>query len=487
MVRFQNRNYIVTTAQACAKDNNEFLDSLETLADKKDAEIVVLGTLGKSSKEDYHDLNNFSDRIKSYNLVNGRQSLNQNIALSEIKPLPQIMDPISSTQRFAQRDTSLIIASPKQRWQHIAHSNSKMPKAVITTGSCTHGNYAIGPDVPGERRRRGQIAANDHEFGAIIVEVENGKKYHWRNIMALKNGKFTDFGVEYDGKKTQKVRPLAMDCGDWHSGYTDKKVRAATLEMMLEFSPMSVVLHDFFNGHSISHHMQRELIYQMIKEGADKGNLSLERELILCGSELNTISEHVPRDCDIKVVQSNHLEFLDRYLDEGRFVKDPHNARIAFDLAALYTDGVNPVEAGIELANILKGRGSKIEKKRRIAELYNPGRLTGGVIPSNVEFLRRESDYKVNGYQFSNHGDTGPGGGYGSIKSKEFDFGKSVTGHVHKSEKIRNTFTLGCMIPFDTFYIKGNPVAWTHSHAFAYKTGIQMMNIIDGRYKRKEV
>lgn len=479
----KNKTYIITTAQACATPNHQFLDSLETLADKKSAEIIIQPVIGQGSNEDYLDMNNIDKRLQDYKISIGNEKLNSNIALSDIRPQPQNMDPISSTQRFAQIGTSLIIPSTKQRWQHIAHSNSKMPKAVITTGACTQPNYATDVETAAERRRRGLIAKHDHEYGAIIVEVENGNKYHWRNIMGQVNGKLTDFGVEYDGKKTREVRPLAMACGDWHNGYGDFKVRKATLEMIMEFAPHNIALHDFFNGHSISHHMQRELIYQMIREGADKGNLSLEKELMMCGRELNIIADHAPSDCNIKVVQSNHLEFLDRYLDEGRFIKDPHNARISFDLAALYADGVNPVEAGIEVASILNGRGSKIEKKRRITELYNPGRLKGGVIPQNVEFLKRESDFKVNGYQLANHGDTGPGGGYGSIKSKENDFGKSLTGHVHKSEKIRNTFTLGCMIPLDTFYIKGNPVAWTHTHGMIYQTGVQMMNIVDGRYK----
>lgn len=250
-----------------------------------------------------------------------------------------------------------------------------------------------------------------------------------------------------------------MVCGDWHTGYTDKKVRKTTLRMIEEFKPERLILHDFFNGHSISHHMQKQLIYQMIREGADKNHLSLEVELALCGKELEKIANHVGNG-QIYIPESNHLEFLDRYLDEGRFVKDAINARVALRLALAYADGLNPVEEGI--------------------------RYVHGSIPENVTFLTRWDDLKVNGYQLGNHGDTGPQEGRGNILTKEKDFGKSITGHVHKSEKLRQTFTVGTMLPFDTFYIKGNPIAWTHSHAFVYPTGVQVVNIIGGHYSRED-
>jgi len=454
-VKHKKKTYVITSAQALAKPNDQFLDSLESYIDKMHAELIILPMIGSSASEDYVP-ENFHERILEYGLLYERKPLNENIGIEQFNVRPYQIDPITGLQRFAQRERSLIFASPKQRWKYIPHSNSKMPKALITTGSSTEPNYATGDDVSAERRRLGNIALRDHEYGAIVVEVINEKKYHWRNLVSQKNGKFSDLGVEYDGRKLRDVRPLAMVCGDWHTGYTDRKVRKATLDMIAEYEPERLILHDFFDGYSVSHHMQKQFIYQLIREGADKGNLSLEQELLLCGKELEIIANKVGNG-QIYIIQSNHLEFLNRYLDEGRFIKDPINARIAFKMASAYADGKNPVEEGIK---------------------YVYG------VPVNVTFLTRWDDLKIRGYQLGNHGDTGPNGGRGNITSKENDFGKSITGHVHKSEKLRQTFTVGTMIPFDIFYIRGNPVAWTHSHAFIYPTSVQMVNIIDGEYKR---
>jgi len=449
----EREKFVITSAQAFAKPNHEFLDSLEHYVEKERAKLLVLPMIGESAREDYK-FQNFHRRIQDYGLEFGVVSLNNNVGIEQFNVRPYQIDPVTGLDRFAQREKTLIFSSPKQRWRYISHSNSKMPKALITTGAATKPNYATRKDSSAERRRLGDIARRDHEYGAIVVEVENNKLYHWRNLISQANGKFTDLGVQFNGQKQKDVQPLAMVCGDWHTGYTDKKVRKATLNLIEKKQPERIVLHDFFNGHSVSHHMQHQLIYQMIREGVDKDHLSLERELSLCGKELEKIANRVGNG-HIYVLESNHLEFLDRYLDEGRFVKDPLNARIAFKMASAYADGKNPVEEGIRYLS---------------------------KVPENVTFLSRWDDLKVNGYQLANHGDTGPGGGRGSVRSKENDFGKSITGHVHKSEKLRQTFTVGTMIPFNTFYIKGNPVAWTHSHAFVYPTGVQMVNIIDGKY-----
>jgi len=448
--------FVVTSAQAMAKPNMKFLKSLEHYCNMNNADLIVLPMIGKDAKQDSID-SNFHPKILELGLTRDVYKLNKNIGVDHFNLRPQQVDPITGLQRFAQRGQTKIFAAPKQRWKYFPHSNQQIPKALITTGALTEPNYATGADVSAERRRLGGIAKRDHEYGAIVVEVVNGNIYHWRNLLSQVNGKFTDMGTLYDGDKTSHVKPLVMSAGDWHTGYSDPVARQATLDMIVDLEPQKIFLHDFFDGHSVSHHTQQQLIYQWIREGADKGNLSLEREFDMCYNELNSIDD-VMKSGEIVVVQSNHMEFLDRYLDEGRFIKDPGNARMAFKLASLYVDGLNPVEEGMKMS---------------------------GEIPDNVTFLDRWSDYKVKGFQLANHGDNGPGYRGFSILAKEAVYGKSITGHCHTSEKLRQTYTNGSILPFDMFYLKGSPISWTQSHNFIYDTGVQTVNIIKGDYKAK--
>ncbi len=466
--KYKKKTYVITSAQAYAKPNHNFLDSLEALVEREKAELIILPMIGKSGKEDIEE-KNFAERIKEYGLFyDTSKKLNENISVGRFNIKPWQIDPIIGLDRFAQRETSIIFESPKQRWRTIPHSNRKIPRYLITTGAITLPNYANGMDVGSERRRLGNIALRDHEYGAIVVEVISNKYYFWRNIEALKNGKFVDLGYLYlkdrRGKvRIEETRPLASVLADWHNGYEIEELKKATIEFLKEYSPEKVILHDFFDGHSVSHHMEKRLISQMILEGVKKNNLSLEEELYKAGEALEELSNILGEQTKIYIVDSNHHDFLRRYLDEGRFITDPLNAELAFKLSSEYSRGKDPVKEGIR-------------------QVY-------GHIPKNVFFLKRCDDLKVSGYQLASHGDKGPGGGRNSIKSLEKDFGRSITGHVHKSEKLRKTHTVGTMTPLDIFYAKGQPISWTHTHANLYSTGVQAIHFIERKgkmiYKKK--
>jgi hypothetical protein len=148
---------------------------------------------------------------------------------------------------------------------------------------------------------------------------------------------------------------------------------------------------------------------------------------------------------------------LNRWLDEGRFVKNPSNAKLGFYLAQEYAHGRDPVEAGIEKCF--------------------------GKLPNNVVFLDRDASLRVQGYELAKHGDKGGSGGRGSIAEKEYLYGKSITGHVHGSERRHNTHTVGTMQRKQAHYMKGSPSRWTATNDLLWSNGtVQALNIINGRY-----
>ena len=452
------KTYVVTSAQAFAKPHKNFINGLEKYSEINGAEILILPMIGKSAREDWH--NGGLDKLfyKKFRVVEENYKLNNNIEIEQFEVRPYQIDPLTGLQRFAQRSVTKIFASPKQRLKAISHSNYKIPKFLATTGACTYPNYATGEDVSAERRRLGNISKKDHVYGALIVEVEDKERYYLRNIRANKKGEFIDFGIRYNGKEIKKSKLEALVLGDIHCGYTDKKVREANYKMIKAFKPKRLILHDLFDGHSVCHWRDKHLITQMIIEGADKGFLSLEDELKEVNKELKKFSKAM-KGGKIYVVSSNHLEFLDRYLDEGKFVKDALNAKISFDLARELAKGKNPVEVGVRMM---------------------------GPLPKNIFFLKRDEDLKVRGYQLGSHGDKGPSGGRGSIRSRENDFGKSITGHSHSSQVLRETYIVGTSTPLTMFYTKGHPTSWTNSNAFLWDNGtVQMVHIIKGKWRLK--
>jgi hypothetical protein len=127
-----------------------------------------------------------------------------------------MIDPITGLNRFAQDETTLVLASPKQRMRPVPHSNKKHPKFLVTTGACTLPNYATGTDVSAERRRLGNIALKDHVYGGLVVEVENDEIFHMRHVRANKGGSFVDFGTRYDSNKKSSAVLEALVLGDYH-------------------------------------------------------------------------------------------------------------------------------------------------------------------------------------------------------------------------------------------------------------------------------
>jgi len=139
---------------------------------------------------------------------------------------------------------------------------------------------------------------------------------------------------------------------------------------------------------------------------------------------------------------------------------DKQNAKLGFKLASYMAarDYNDPVEAGMRMI---------------------------GKLPSNIIFLKIDDDLKVRGYQLGVHGDKGPREGRGDMTSKENDFGRSITGHIHQAQILRNTYTVGTTaLPLTPYYMRGYPTASSHTHAFLWDTGtVQLINIIEGKYR----
>ena len=128
------------------------------------------------------------------------------------------------------------------------------------------------------------------------------------------------------------------------------------------------------------------------------------------------------------------------------------------------------------------------EASKEFQQLENDGLFTLSV-GVYTECCRRigdkeDEDYKVHGFQLGSHGDKSQAMGYGGMTSKETAWGKSISGHVHKSQILRNTFTVGTCLPLNMFYMRGYPSDWTHSHALLWDTGqVQLINIVNRKWR----
>lgn len=445
------KRFVVTTAVVGCQVHEGFLDSIQTYCKKNDAMLLVLPAADPASAGDW----NLDPDLGAQSIVFNDLALNSNLYLCSIKISAKQIDPITGLDRIGQRNGTFIYASPKQRLKFMSVSNIKYPHAEMTTGAITlprYLNYDITKKYMSERTA--YIANYDHVIGAIIVEIVDNKMYHFRQIQADYKGRFVDLADCYDGDNVYKMYAEGLSMGDWHSGETDPTAKKAWKEVIEAVRPKKLFVHDGFNGLSINHHERDRQIRRAIL--AKKGLLNLESELKKFSSDLDEMASWEPVE-EVIVVKSNHDIFLDRWLDDGGYVKDPHNYDVGVTLAKAMSDGHDPLKYAAEMY------GLKAKDK--------------------VKWLKIDEDYFISKIQCGAHGHKGPRGSKGSLASMEKSYGLSVTGHDHSPAILRGSFQNGTSSFLKLNYNEG-PSDWVHSSTIIYPNGMrQLINSFNGNWR----
>jgi hypothetical protein len=437
------QRYVITSAQKGAGYNKQLLKNIDKYCADNNAELLILPLNGKSVLDE-----RLHKDLELRKIIDGDYTLNSNIKVKNHYISPQQINPLTGIERFAQGDKSFVFGSPKQVLKYVANSYDVIPKAVLTTGAITKPYY--------KDNRIGRIAKEDHEYGFVVVELEDKNYFHLRQVKALKNGNFTDVLGSYNNGRRYKPKAKALVVGDLHPYHTDPVHEKCTLDQIKYFGGgLDVFLHDTFNGLSISHHWEGHNILK--EQYHKKQGLNLEKELITTADAINRYANSTKGK--VNIVASNHDEWLYRYLDSGRFVGDAGNSYLGALLYAASVDNRNPLEFGLKYVN----------------HLY-----------PNVVFLERDKGFKMFGYELGNHGDLGANGGRASPRSTEIANAKSITGHGHSAFKIRDTYRVGTSTHLRLDYNKGYS-NWTQTNAVLYADGsVQLLNTIAKGWKGED-
>lgn len=444
-----HKKFFVTTAVVGCKVHKGFLESIDAYCEAHNAVLLVLPSADPASEAGWE----LDPALIERDVVFSDLALNKSVFVSSIKLSAKHIDPITGLQRLGQRHGSFLYASPKQRLKMTSTSNTKTPHAVMTTGAVTLPNYLTTKYMSD---RTAYIAHNDHIMGGIIVEVVSDKLFHYRQVQADSKGAFIDLGIQYSGSETKAVRPEALVLGDWHAGETSQYAREAFVSssssVVSLLKPKRIILHDFFDGKSISHHNAKNTVIRAIH--ANQNLLSLKAELEVLVRDLNEFTKIAE---EIVIVKSNHDEVLDRYLSEARYVNDAQNHSLGLRLAAAMIDGHNPLKFALESMGLDN--------------------------PEKVRWLDRDEDFKVSGVELGAHGDKGANGSRGSLRSMENAYGSSISGHAHTPEILRNAWQVGTCSLLKLDYNKG-PSSWMNTSALLYSNGSkQLINVIEGDWK----
>jgi hypothetical protein len=377
--------------------------------------------------------------------------LNSNFFISTIKLSAKQINPTTGLSDIGQREGSFVFASPKQSLTPESTSNEKLPHVMMTTGAITLPNYETDRYMS---ERTAYIADKHHVMGAVIVKIHDNESYSYTQIQSLNDeGSFVHLGVRYfpDGS-TKKEAPEGIVLGDWHSGSTDPLVKKCTEEMLKFFKPKKVFIHDGFDGLSINHHEEQNLIAkaQRFMHGAP----SLEQEIKGYRDDLEWFASLVD---NVVIVKSNHDEFLaNHYLKYAKYASDPQNHYFSLSLAQAMMESKDPLKFAVEKVGIKAG--------------------------NKLKWLKRDEDYKIANIQLGAHGDIGPSGSRGTLKGMRKSYGLSVTGHSHSPGIWHGAFAVGTSSLLRLSYNRG-PGSWMQTHCLVYSDGSrQLLNMIAGRW-----
>ena len=478
----KKKRFIITWAQNNTPIHEKFLNNIEKYADHINASIHIIAGRYKNPTSVFTDSKKdvWHERVVKY-LDAARHDVHEYLSImSDVKIQPTAVNPMTGLQGMSGIN-SCVFGSPKAQFTTIPVLEGCKPKAMVTTGACTVSNYTDS--------KSGKKGEFHHTLGFVVVEIKDEETFFMRQVTALEDGSFSDLyhNVSFVGKeepivfdtKTDEINwsksnfgadPVSLSgksvvskikeidacvLGDIHYGHEDKEVMDSTFKMLDCIVPKHIILHDVFDGNSISHHQMKDPFVQYRKEVLGTNNLKKEVDYMI--SELSKFKKFE----NVVIVRSNHDDFIDRWLKNTDWKKQPSY--------------INSPEYMKYSQILLEQYASEGEVKGVIPALINEE------YPEYITLGRSES-YKVNGWELGQHGDVGSGGSRGSLQQFRKLNTKIIVGHYHSPGRLDGALAVGTSSGLRVGYNLG-PSGWLQSHVIIHKDGkAQHINFIDGEY-----
>lgn len=444
--------YIITSAQNATPIHKGFWESILFYAKKRGAEIIVLPSRYKNATSQWtqqQESHEWWDKNVTKYLFNGRHNIAGNVTvLGDVIVQPTAARPLSGLDTITQH-MSGIVGHPKIELRCIATPQNKLPKIMITTGSCTIPNYTDS--------KAGKKGEFHHSLGAVVVE-NMGKRFYMRHINAVSDGSFCDLDMEYTPRGIVKApRPLGITLGDSHVQFIDKTVDMVTNEIIATLRPRHIFWHDVMDFYSRNHHHKGNWIvgYGKWKYGIDSVRVEFEESI-------KHIVDRTPKDTKSVVVGSNHPDAMQRWLKEVDWRQDPPNAEFYLECALNLVKSVKLGDGGVSYNDPFSDMGKKIAP--------------------HVTFLERDDSFILGDVEHAFHGDQGVNGTRGSTMALSKVGVKVTKAHNHTPEVIDGCHSVGK----STGKLEYESGASSHlnSHVLQYYNGKRThIHIINGKWR----
>ena len=459
-VQLKGKRFVITSAQNNTEVHPGFLKALETFCKENDAQLLVSRfTYNKGAFDNKEGELWYDPKLKPYLFDEPGKITKDLIVCGELDVTPTATNPLSGFDNYCQ-GASGIIPHPKVAMKSLPGLGEDKARFLYTTGAITERNYI--------QKKAGQKAEFHHNYGALLVEVDDKGTAYVRQLAADNTGAFQDLTDKYtpDGKVLHNQPVEAVTLGDIHIEKRDpvqEEVAFGEGGIMETLKPKYLFLHDIMDFTARNHHNMKDPFFWAEQE--KKGN-TVEGGTELVGAFLKA---HERKDRKDMIVESNHDEAFERWLSEADARFDPPNARFWHEACA---EKLRQIEAGNMEFNVFEWA---VRKK------YDLPQVT--FMRENETFVICKDEESGRGIETALHGHSGPNGARGSPKGYTLLDMKANTGHTHSAGIIDGVYTAGVTGKLDMEYNKG-PSSWSHSHIITYPNGKRaIVTVKEGKWK----
>lgn len=449
----KSHRYVITWAQNATPVHPGFFNALRAYCDHRGAELLVIPGRYKNPTSQWTEAQEnaewWDDKVVPY-LFNQRKKLNRNIiVLGDIKSQPTAVQPLSGFESITHGESG-VLGHPKLQLKCIPTPSHRLPKILTTTGACTVPNYTD--------TRAGKQGDFHHVLGAAVVEVQNDKVFHLRQInYSEKNKAFIDLDRVYyaDGGVASAGQYLGLVMGDAHAKFVDPVVADATFGPMCDLlDPLELVWNDVLDGYAGSpHHVGNPFItYAKQQSGYDNFRREVDAAIdwiIAKGAGRKNV-----------IVQSNHDDMLRRWVIREDWKRDPVNAEFYLETALHMLRSTRMTEIGAATLDPFQ---------HYVDDRAQP----------NIYCIPANSSYQIGGSEVGLHGDKGPNGARGSIKNLSRIGVKVVIGHSHTPGIEEGAYQTGTMTHLAAEYT-GPVGSWLNTHCSIDRFGKRHLHTIVG-------
>lgn len=446
----KGRSFVITSAQNNTKLNSKFLKSLIKYCEVNGSQLMIVPSRYVLETQDIK----WDPVILKYLVTENVQLSKKLRLLAGINLLPTIDNPLNGLESLSKGD-SLIIGHQQLQMRSLAVNMTDSATIMTTTGSITYPNSSP--------TKAGLKSDFNHSFSAIVVEKESDI-FHFRTLNADESGGFFDVAGYYSAtsfKPGAKVDGVVL--GDTHAIFIDPKVKAATFtkesSIVKTLKPKNILHGDLLDCFSVSHHHTKNFFARYGKQLS--GMNDLEKELT---DAANLLRETTPKDSKVVMIASNHNDHLYRWLNDADPKHDSVNAKVYHQLMYLMLNSARV--------------------KNGLTHYDNPFEVWMKLHASDIkiDFLARDSSFKLHDIELSLHGDVGISGMRGSTTSFAKLARKNIVGHSHAASIEKGSYTVGTSSRLKLEYNHGL-TKWTHTHCVIYGNGKrQLINIVEGKW-----